>query len=45
LPANLIASSIVERVAIERAIPQVCGLDCFDGTKLVDLKRAPPHGE
>jgi hypothetical protein len=33
-------TSIVERVAIERVIPQVCGRDCFDGTKLVDWKRA-----
>jgi tRNA (Thr-GGU) A37 N-methylase len=28
VPRNLIASSIVELVAIERAILQVCGLDC-----------------
>jgi hypothetical protein len=29
VPRNLIASSIVELVAIERAILQVCGLDCL----------------
>jgi tRNA (Thr-GGU) A37 N-methylase len=38
VPRNLIASSIVGRVAIERAILQVCGLDCLDGTPLINLK-------
>ena len=39
---NPIASSIVELVAIDGASVQVRGLDCLDGTPLVDLK--PEHG-
>jgi tRNA (adenine37-N6)-methyltransferase len=39
---NPIASSIVELVAIDGASLQVRGLDCLDGTPLVDLK--PEHG-
>jgi tRNA-Thr(GGU) m(6)t(6)A37 methyltransferase TsaA len=35
---NPIASSIVELVAIEGATLQVRGLDCLDGTPLIDLK-------
>jgi tRNA-Thr(GGU) m(6)t(6)A37 methyltransferase TsaA len=35
---NPIASSIVELVAIENATLQVRGLDCLDGTPLIDLK-------
>ena len=36
--ANPIASSIVELVAIDGASVQVRGLDCLDGTPLIDLK-------
>jgi tRNA-Thr(GGU) m(6)t(6)A37 methyltransferase TsaA len=39
---NPIASSIVELVAIDGASVQVRGLDCLDGTPLVDLR--PEHG-
>ena len=39
---NPIASSIVELVAIEGTNLQVRGLDCVDGTPLLDLK--PEHG-
>jgi tRNA-Thr(GGU) m(6)t(6)A37 methyltransferase TsaA len=39
---NPIASSIVELVAIDGILLQVRGLDCLDGTPLVDLK--PEHG-
>ena len=42
---NPIASSIVDLVAIEGATLQVRGLDCLDGTPLIDLKpdrAAPP---
>lgn len=35
---NPIASSIVELVAIEGTTVQVRGLDCLDGTPLIDLK-------
>ncbi len=35
---NPIASSIVDLVAIEGTTLQVRGLDCLDGTKLIDLK-------
>jgi tRNA (adenine37-N6)-methyltransferase len=35
---NSIASSIVELVAIEGVTLQVRGLDCLDGTPLIDLK-------
>ena len=35
---NPIASSIVELVAIDGATLQVRGLDCVDGTPLIDLK-------
>jgi tRNA-Thr(GGU) m(6)t(6)A37 methyltransferase TsaA len=35
---NPIASSIVDLVAIEEATLQVRGLDCLDGTPLIDLK-------
>ena len=35
---NPIASAIVELVAIEGTILQVRGLDCLDGTPLIDLK-------
>src|SRR5580704_4412155 len=39
---NPIASSIVGLVAIDGASLQVRGLDCLDGTPLIDLK--PEHG-
>jgi tRNA-Thr(GGU) m(6)t(6)A37 methyltransferase TsaA len=35
---NPIASSVVELVAIEGTTVQVRGLDCLDGTPLIDLK-------
>ena len=35
---NPIASSVVELVAIEGSTLQVRGLDCLDGTPLIDLK-------
>ena len=35
---NPIASSIVELLAIDGTILQVRGLDCLDGTPLIDLK-------
>jgi tRNA (Thr-GGU) A37 N-methylase len=35
---NPIASSIVDLVAIEGTTVQVRGLDCIDGTPLIDLK-------
>ncbi len=38
---NPIASSFVELLAIEGTTLQVCGLDCIDGTPLIDLK--PDH--
>jgi tRNA (adenine37-N6)-methyltransferase len=38
---NPIASSVVELIAIDGATLQVRGLDCLDGTPLVDLK--PDH--
>jgi tRNA (adenine37-N6)-methyltransferase len=39
---NPIASSLVELVAVEGATLKVRGLDCVDGTPLLDLK--PEHG-
>jgi tRNA-Thr(GGU) m(6)t(6)A37 methyltransferase TsaA len=39
---NPIASSLVELVAIDGNTLQVRGLDCIDGTPLLDLK--PEHG-
>ena len=39
---NPIASSIVELVAIDGTSVKVRGLDCLDGTPLIDLK--PEHG-
>ena len=39
---NPIASSLVELVAVDGASVQVRGLDCLDGTPLLDLK--PEHG-
>jgi len=39
---NPIASSIVELVAIDGVTLRVRGLDCVDGTPLIDLK--PEHG-
>ena len=41
---NPIASSIVELVAIEGGTLQVRGLDCIDGTPLLDLKPEYPSG-
>jgi tRNA (Thr-GGU) A37 N-methylase len=38
---NPIASSIVELVGVDGATLQVRGLDCVDGTPLLDLK--PDH--
>jgi tRNA (Thr-GGU) A37 N-methylase len=35
---NQIASSIVKLVAIDGTVLQVRGLDCLDGTPLIDLK-------
>jgi tRNA (adenine37-N6)-methyltransferase len=43
--ANPIASSIVELLAIDGANLQVRGLDCLDGTPLVDLKPDNTAGE
>src|SRR5262249_26236315 len=42
LRPNPIASSMVELVAIEDGALRVRGLDCVDGTPLIDLK--PDHG-
>lgn len=42
LRPNPIASSIVELVAVDGLNVQVRGLDCLDGTPLLDLK--PEHG-
>jgi tRNA-Thr(GGU) m(6)t(6)A37 methyltransferase TsaA len=42
LRPNPIASSLVELVAIDGTNLQVRGLDCLDGTPLIDLK--PEHG-
>ena len=39
---NPIASSLVELVAVDGPSLQVRGLDCLDGTPLIDLK--PEHG-
>jgi tRNA-Thr(GGU) m(6)t(6)A37 methyltransferase TsaA len=39
---NPIASSMVELVAVDGGSVQVRGLDCLDGTPLLDLK--PEHG-
>jgi len=39
---NPIASSLVKLVAVDGASVQVRGLDCLDGTPLIDLK--PEHG-
>jgi tRNA-Thr(GGU) m(6)t(6)A37 methyltransferase TsaA len=39
---NPIASSMVELVAVDGLRVQVRGLDCLDGTPLIDLK--PEHG-
>jgi len=39
---NPIASSFVELVSVEDGIVKVRGLDCLDGTPLIDLK--PDHG-
>jgi len=39
---NPIASSLVELVAVDGASVEVRGLDCLDGTPLIDLK--PEHG-
>jgi tRNA-Thr(GGU) m(6)t(6)A37 methyltransferase TsaA len=43
---NPIASSMVELVAVEGTTVQVRGLDCLDGTPLIDLKpeRTATHG-
>jgi tRNA (adenine37-N6)-methyltransferase len=43
---NPIASSMVELVAIQGTTVQVRGLDCLDGTPLIDLKpeRTATHG-
>ena len=41
---NPIASSIVELVGIEGATLRVRGLDCVDGTPLLDLKPDYPTG-
>lgn len=38
LRPNPIASSVVELVAVEGATLRVRGLDCLDGTPLIDLK-------
>jgi len=42
---NPIASSIVELVAIDGSNVQVRGLDCLDGTPLIDLKPDRPAGD
>jgi tRNA (adenine37-N6)-methyltransferase len=39
---NPIAVSLVELIAIDGTTLQVRGLDCLDGTPLIDLK--PEHG-
>jgi tRNA (Thr-GGU) A37 N-methylase len=38
LRPNPIASAIVDLVAIDQSTVQVRGLDCVDGTPLIDLK-------
>ena len=40
---NPIASSMVDLVGVEGATVLVRGLDCMDGTPLIDLKPAPSH--
>ena len=42
---NPIASSIVELVAIHETTLEVRGLDCLDGTPLIDLKPDRSHNE
>jgi tRNA (Thr-GGU) A37 N-methylase len=37
---NPIASSVVELVSVEGNVVTVRGLDCLDGTPLIDLKPA-----
>jgi tRNA (adenine37-N6)-methyltransferase len=39
---NPIASSFVDLVSVEQGVVRVRGLDCLDGTPLIDLK--PDHG-
>jgi tRNA (adenine37-N6)-methyltransferase len=39
---NPIASSVVELVSVEGNILRVRGLDCVDGTPLIDLKPVRP---
>jgi tRNA (adenine37-N6)-methyltransferase len=39
---NPIASSLVDLIGVDRNALQVRGLDCLDGTPLIDLK--PEHG-
>jgi tRNA (adenine37-N6)-methyltransferase len=41
---NPVASSVVELIAIDGATLKVRGLDCLDGTPLVDLKPDHPRG-
>jgi tRNA-Thr(GGU) m(6)t(6)A37 methyltransferase TsaA len=43
---NPIASSLVDLVAVEGTTVRVRGLDCLDGTPLIDLKpeRTATHG-
>ncbi len=40
---NPIASSMVELIGVEGTTVLVRGLDCVDGTPLIDLKPAPSH--
>ncbi len=40
---NPIASSVVELVGVEGSTVLVRGMDCVDGTPLIDLKPAPSH--
>jgi tRNA-Thr(GGU) m(6)t(6)A37 methyltransferase TsaA len=42
---NPIASSVVTLVAVEGMTLRVRGLDCLDGTPLIDLKPDRPSGE
>lgn len=43
LRPNPIASSMVDLVGIEGTTVLVRGMDCLDGTPLIDLKPAPAH--
>jgi tRNA-Thr(GGU) m(6)t(6)A37 methyltransferase TsaA len=42
---NPIASSVVELLAVERTTLRVRGLDCLDGTPLIDIKPERGHAD